>query len=212
MKKAERKSTFNNKLAEKYSGYFPECGCDEAGRGCLAGPVVAAAVILPDGFVCDALNDSKQLSEKMRIKIREIIEKEAVSWSVAYVDEKEIDKINILNASILAMHKAISGLKERPKFIIVDGNKFKNFENIPHETIVKGDGKYLSIAAASVLAKTYRDEYMEKIHQEFPQYKWNKNKAYPTKEHRKAILETGVSPYHRMSYRLLKENELPLEF
>lgn len=212
MKKAEKISSFNQKLAGNFSGYYPECGCDEAGRGCLAGPVVAAAVILPKDFACEELNDSKQLSEKQRIRVREIIEKEAVSWSVAFVDEKEIDKINILNASILAMHKAIGGLKKRPKFIIVDGNRFKSFENIPHETIVKGDGKFLSIAAASVLAKTHRDEYMEKIHREFPQYKWNKNKAYPTKEHRKAILETGVSPYHRMSYRLLKEEELPLVF
>lgn len=199
-------------LLPNFSGKFPECGCDEAGRGCLAGPVVAAAVILPADFSCPVLNDSKQLSEKQRNEIRIIIEKEALSWNVGLVSEKEIDEINILNASILAMHRAIEGLGSVPEFIIVDGNKFKPYRSIPHQTIVKGDAKYLSIAAASVLAKTHRDEIMRNLHREYPQYRWDKNKAYPTAEHRKAIEETGVTPYHRMSYRLLKEQELPLEF
>lgn len=199
-------------LQSNFSGKFPECGCDEAGRGCLAGPVVAAAVILPPDFYCAKLNDSKQLSEKVRNEIRPIIEKEALAWSVAWVDAAEIDEINILNASILAMHRAIDGLKIKPEFIIVDGNKFKAYPEIPHQTIVKGDAKFLSIAAASVLAKTHRDEIMEQLDEEFPQYAWRKNKAYPTLEHRKAILDFGTSPYHRMSYRLLKEPELPLKF
>ena len=194
-------------LIPNYSGCILESGCDEAGRGCLAGPVVAAAVILPADFRCSKLTDSKQLSENQRNELRIIIEKEALAWAVAFVDEKEIDRINILNASILAMHRALETLKIRPEFIIVDGNKFKNYQNIPHQTIVKGDSKYLSIAAASVLAKTHRDEFMMSLHKEFPKYGWDKNKAYPTSAHRKAIKEFGVTPYHRLTYRLLNEKE-----
>ncbi len=203
---------FDISLQSNFSGKSLECGCDEAGRGCLAGPVVAAAVILPPDFHCEKLNDSKQLTEKLRNEIRPIIEKEALAWCVARVDAAEIDEINILNASILAMHRAIDSLKLRPEFIIVDGNKFKPYQNIPYQTIVKGDAKFLSIAAASVLAKTHRDEIMENLGKEFPQYAWHKNKAYPTLEHRNAIAKFGVSPYHRMSYKLLKEPELPFEF
>lgn len=198
----------NHKLLSNYSGQVLECGCDEAGRGCLAGPVVAAAVILPPDFRCPGLNDSKQLSEHQRDELRIIIEKEAVAWSVALVDEKEIDKINILNASILAMHKAVDKLNVMPQFIIIDGNKFKPYREIPHQTIVKGDSKYLSIAAASVLAKTHRDDMMLKLHGEFPQYGWNKNKAYPTIKHREAIARYGVTPYHRLTYKLLRDTEL----
>ena len=198
----------NHKLLSNYSGQVLECGCDEAGRGCLAGPVVAAAVILPPDFRCPGLNDSKQLSEHQRDELRIIIEKEAVAWSVALVDEKEIDKINILNASILAMHKAVDKLNVMPQFIIVDGNKFKPYREIPHKTIVKGDSKYLSIAAASVLAKTHRDDLMLKLHGEFPQYGWNKNKAYPTIKHREAIARYGVTPYHRLTYKLLRDTDL----
>jgi len=194
-------------LIPNYSGCILESGCDEAGRGCLAGPVVAAAVILPADFRCSKLTDSKQLSENQRNELRIIIEKEALAWAVAFVDEKEIDRINVLNASILAMHRALETLKIRPEFIIVDGNKFKNYQNIPHQTIVKGDSKYLSIAAASVLAKTHRDEFMMSLHKEFPKYGWDKNKAYPTSAHRKAIKEFGVTPYHRLTYRLLNEKE-----
>lgn len=188
-------------LAFNFSGFKYECGCDEAGRGCLAGPVVAAAVILPKNFQCDLLNDSKQLSEKQRDLLRFIIEKEALAWSVAEVDNHEIDKINILNASILAMHKAINKLKIKPEFIIVDGNKFKPYQEIPHKTIVKGDSKYLSIAAASVLAKTHRDELMYRLHDQFPQYDWKQNKAYPTKKHKAAIREFGVTNYHRLTFK-----------
>lgn len=188
-------------LAFNFSGFKYECGCDEAGRGCLAGPVVAAAVILPKNFQCDLLNDSKQLSEKQRDLLRFIIEKEALAWSVAEVDNHEIDKINILNASILAMHKAINKLKIKPEFIIVDGNKFKPYQEIPHKTIVKGDSKYLSIAAASVLAKTHRDELMYRLHDQFPQYDWKQNKAYPTKKHKAAIREFGVTDYHRLTFK-----------
>lgn len=199
--------TTEYQLIPNYSGFILECGCDEAGRGCLAGPVVAAAVVLPADFRCSKLTDSKQLSEYQRDELRVIIEKDALAWAVAYVDEKEIDRINILNASILAMHRALEMLKIRPEFIIVDGNKFKKYQDIPHQTIVKGDSKYLSIAAASVLAKTHRDELMLSIHEEFPKYGWDKNKAYPTLAHRKAIKEFGVTPYHRLTYRLLNEKE-----
>ena len=195
-------------LLPNYSGHRLECGCDEAGRGCLAGPVVAAAVILPLDFSCPGLNDSKQLTELQRDELRIIIEQEAIAWAVALVDEKEIDEINILNASILAMHRAMDKLTVTPEFIIVDGNKFKKYGNVPHQTIVKGDSKYLSIAAASVLAKTHRDELMMKLHGEFPQYGWNKNKAYPTIKHRQAIKQYGVSPYHRLSYKLLSNTDL----
>ncbi|GAB1307961.1 ribonuclease HII [Urechidicola sp. KH5] len=187
-----------------------EAGTDEAGRGCLSGPVVAAAVILPDGFSHPLLNDSKQLSEKHRMELRPIIEKKAIAWGVAFVSPQKIDEINILQASILGMHLSIDQLKTIPEYIAVDGNKFKPYKDIPHQTVVKGDGKYMNIAAASVLAKTYRDDYMEKIHQEFPMYDWNKNKGYPTKAHRKAILEHGATEYHRKSFRLLPEEQLKL--
>ncbi|NPA67490.1 MAG: ribonuclease HII [Chlorobi bacterium] len=180
-----------------------EAGCDEAGRGCLAGPVFAAAVILPHDFKNELLNDSKKLSEKKRKELKETIIKNAVDWAVASIDNEEIDKINILNASIKAMHLALAKLKTTPEHIIIDGNKFKSYKNIPHTCIIKGDGKFMSIAAASILAKTFRDEFMEKIHSEHPQYKWNKNKGYPTKEHRKAISETGITKYHRKSFRLI---------
>lgn len=190
-------------LKINFSGNLLECGCDEAGRGCLAGAVFAAAVILPQDFHCAELNDSKQLSEKQRKNARKIIEQNAIAWSVAFVDEKEIDEINILNASIKAMHKAIQNLKITPEFIIVDGNKFKPYRTISHQTIVKGDNKYMSIAAASILAKTHRDEYILSLHQKFPVYQWDKNKAYPTKKHRESIKQYGISPYHRLSYKLL---------
>ena len=181
-----------------------ECGTDEAGRGCLAGPVTAAAVILPLDFSNEILNDSKQLSHTKRNLLRPIIEAQAVSFGVAHIFPKKIDRINILNASILAMHKAISKL-EKVAFISVDGNRFKAFKKIPHQTLIKGDGKYQNIAAASVLAKTYRDAYMDKIHEEFPMYNWKQNKGYPTKEHRAAIRKYGTTKYHRLSFRLLEE-------
>ena len=192
-------------LKLNFSGFALEAGTDEAGRGCLSGPVVAAAVILPPNFKHDFLNDSKQLSEKKRKELRPIIEEVALAFSVSFVDEKEVDKINVLQASITGMHRAINQLKIVPEFIIVDGNKFKDYQEIPHQTIVKGDSKYLSIAAASVLAKTYRDEFMEKIHQEFPMYNWQQNKGYPTKAHRNAIREFGITKYHRKTFRLLPE-------
>ena len=189
-----------------------EAGCDEAGRGCLAGSVYAAAVILPDDYQNDLLNDSKQLTEKRRYQLREIIERDAVAWAVGIVTPEEIDKINILNASILAMHRALDQLKVRPEAIIVDGNRFKPYNNIPHTTIVKGDGKYLSIAAASILAKTYRDDYMNQLAQEYPQYDWLSNKGYPTKKHREAIKQYGITPYHRKSYNLLGDGQLSFDF
>ena len=198
-------------LLLKYSDFELECGTDEAGRGCLAGPVTAAAVILPEGFKSKILNDSKQLSEKKRYSLKPIIEEQALSFAVAHIFQEEIDKINILNASILAMHQSIERLQISPELIIVDGNRFKPFKKIPFETIVKGDSKFLSIAAASVLAKTYRDDYMERIHEEFPMYNWKQNKGYPTKEHREAIKEFGVTKYHRKSFKLLPE-QLALEF
>lgn len=182
-----------------------EAGCDEAGRGCLAGPVFAAAVILPEDFQNDLLNDSKQLNEKQRYELRPTIEREALAWAVGIVDNHEIDKINILRASIEAMHRAIRQLKIRPEALLIDGNRFYPFEDIPHTTIVKGDGKMMSIAAASILAKTYRDDFMTQIHNEFPVYNWAINKGYPTKDHRAAIAQHGVTPYHRMSFRLLPE-------
>ena len=190
-----------------------EVGCDEAGRGCLAGSVFAAAVILPADYQNDLLNDSKQLSAKKRYALREQIEKDAIAWAVGIVTAEEIDEINILNASILAMHRALDALKVRPEYVIVDGNKFKPYRDLPHTTIVKGDGKYLSIAAASILAKTYRDDYMNALHQEYPFYDWNKNKGYPTKKHRAAIRERGTTPYHRMTFNLLGEDsQLSFEF
>jgi len=197
-------------LKLKYSKSSFECGTDEAGRGCLAGPVTAAAVILPNNFKNKVLNDSKQLSHKKRELLRPIIEQEAISYGFAHIFPEEIDKINILNASILAMHKSIEQLSD-VEFIVVDGNKFKPYKDIPFETIIKGDGKFLNIAAASVLAKTYREAYMEKIHEEFPMYNWKQNKGYPTKEHRAAIKEFGITKYHRKSFRLLPE-QLTLEF
>ncbi len=181
-----------------------ECGCDEAGRGCLAGPVVAAAVILPLNWSNKIINDSKKLSEKQRNHLRKIIEQEALAWSVAMVDHGTIDKINILQASIKAMHLAIDGLHVAPEYLIIDGNRFQPYKDIPYSTIVKGDGKYASIAAASILAKTHRDELMETLDKEFPAYLWNKNKGYPTKEHRDAIEKCGISEYHRKTFRQLK--------
>ena len=189
-----------------------EAGCDEAGRGCLAGSVYAAAVILPDDYQNELPNDSKQLTEKRRYQLREIIERDAVAWAVGIVTPEEIDKINILNASILAMHRALDQLKVRPEAIIVDGNRFKPYNKIPHTTIVKGDGKYLSIAAASILAKTYRDDYMNRLAEEYPQYDWRSNKGYPTKKHREAIRQYGITPYHRKSYNLLGDGQLYFDF
>lgn len=184
-----------------------EAGCDEAGRGCLAGPVFAAAVILPPSFSNNLLNDSKKLTERQRYELRPIIEREAIAWAVGIVDNREIDRFNILRASIEAMHRAIRLLKVRPEALLIDGNRFYPFEDIPHTTIVKGDGKMMSIAAASVLAKTYRDDFMTQIDQEFPQYNWSVNKGYPTKDHRAAIAQHGATKYHRMSFRLLPEPE-----
>ena len=189
-----------------------EAGCDEAGRGCLAGSVYAAAVILPPDYQNELLNDSKQLTEKRRYELRDIIQRDALAWAVGIVTPEEIDHINILNASILAMHRALDRLKLRPEAVIVDGNRFKPWGGVPHTTIVKGDGKYLSIAAASILAKTYRDDYMNQLAEEYPQYDWRSNKGYPTKKHREAIRQYGTTPYHRMSYNLLGTTELSLEF
>ncbi len=198
-------------LELNFSGLANEAGCDEAGRGCLAGPVFAAAVILPPDFSNDKLNDSKQLTEKQRYQLRDVIMREAVAYAVAKLDAPQIDEINILNASIKSMHLALDQLAVRPEFIIVDGNRFKPYGNIKHQTIVKGDGKYLSIAAASVLAKTFRDDFMVQIDREFPQYNWAKNKGYPTADHRAAIAQYGITPYHRRSFRLLDTQlELPL--
>ncbi|WP_390891512.1 ribonuclease HII [Empedobacter tilapiae] len=182
-----------------------EIGCDEAGRGCLSGPVVAAAVILGKEFENDIINDSKQLSENKRNSLRIFIEENALFWAVGIVSPEEIDEINILNASFLAMHRAIDQLNCPKDMIIVDGNRFNKYNDVPHKCIIKGDSKYMNIAAASILAKTYRDEYMEKIHNEFPMYDWKKNKGYPTKAHRLAIKEYGASPYHRMSFKLLPD-------
>lgn len=189
-----------------------EAGCDEAGRGCLAGSVYAAAVILSPNYENELLNDSKQLSERKRYLLRSIIENDAVAWAVGVVTAEEIDKINILNASILAMHRALDALKVQPEAIIVDGNRFKPYNDVPYTTIVKGDGKYLSIAAASILAKTYRDDYMKTIAEEYPQYDWKSNKGYPTNKHRAAIKKYGISPYHRKSFTLLPPEELSIDF
>ena len=207
-------------LASHYYEGLIEAGCDEAGRGCLAGSVYAAAVILPDGYENPLLNDSKQLTEKRRYELRDIIQRDAVAWAVGIVTPEEIDRINILNASILAMHRALDQLTVRPEAIIVDGNRFKPYHpavdgspvNIPHTTIVKGDGKYMAIAAASILAKTYRDDYMNELAKEYPQYDWQMNKGYPTKKHREAIRQYGTTPYHRMSYNLLGDGQLSLQF
>ena len=210
-------------LASHYYEGKIEAGCDEAGRGCLAGSVFAAAVILPDGYQNELLNDSKQLTEKKRYQLREIMERDAVAWAVGIVTPEEIDKINILNASILAMHRALDQLKVRPEAIIVDGNRFKPYykrgekgevsgERIPHTTIVKGDGKYLAIAAASILAKTYRDDYMNRLAEEYPQYDWLSNKGYPTKKHRDAIRQYGITPYHRKTFNMLGDGQLTFDF
>ena len=194
-----------------YEGLI-EAGCDEAGRGCLAGSVYAAAVILPFDYQNELLNDSKKMTAKKRYALRETIERDAVAWAVGIVTPEEIDKINILNASFLAMHRALDQLQVRPEAVIVDGNRFKPYQDLPSTTIVKGDGKYLSIAAASILAKTYRDDYMLSLAEEYPQYDWQSNMGYPTKMHRQAILEHGITPYHRKSYNLLGDGQLSFDF
>ena len=198
-------------LEAKYSTCRLEAGCDEAGRGCLAGPVVAAAVILPEGFRNELLNDSKQLTEKQREELRPLIEREATAWAVALVDNEEIDRVNILKASILAMHRALDALEVRPEYILVDGNRFLPYGETPYACIVKGDGKYMSIAAASVLAKTHRDEYMRQLDKEYPAYHWAKNKGYPTRDHREAIAAHGISPLHRRAFQLL-DRQMSLPF
>ena len=203
------KTTSSNVLSLFYQTKFIEAGCDEAGRGCLAGPVYAAAVILPKDFKNNLLNDSKKLTRKQRDELRVVIEKEAAAYAVASVDNEKIDEINILNASLLAMHMALDQLKKGFGFIVVDGNRFKPYKNIPHQTIVEGDGKIMSIAAASVLAKTYRDEYMEKAHLQYPEYGWLQNKGYATAAHRKTMIELGQTPLHRKSF-ILKETQLKL--
>ncbi|MDR0940413.1 MAG: ribonuclease HII [Mediterranea sp.] len=187
-----------------------EAGCDEAGRGCLAGAVYAAAVILPTGFENELLNDSKQLTERQRYALREVIEREAVAWAVGVASPQEIDRVNILRASFLAMHRAVERLSVAPRHLLIDGNRFDGYPGIPHTTVVKGDGKYLSIAAASILAKTYRDDYMRRLHDEYPHYGWNRNKGYPTKGHRVAIVEHGTTPYHRLTFNLLGDRQLEL--
>ena len=199
-------------LKSHYYENLIEAGCDEAGRGCLAGSVYAAAVILPFDYQNELLNDSKKLTAKKRYALREDIERDAIAWAVGIVTPEEIDKINILNASFLAMHRALDQLKVRPEAVIVDGNRFKPYQNLPSTTIVKGDGKYLSIAAASILAKTYRDDYMLSLAEEYPQYDWQSNMGYPTKKHRQAILEHGITPYHRKSYNLLGDGQLSFDF
>lgn len=189
-----------------------EAGCDEAGRGCLAGAVYAAAVILPPDFRNELLNDSKQLTEKQRYALRDVIEREASAWAIGVVSPEEIDKINILNASFLAMHRAIDGLSIRPEHLLIDGNRFNPYPGLPHTTVVKGDGKYMAIAAASILAKTYRDDYMNRLHEEFPVYDWRHNKGYPTPKHRSAIVEYGITPYHRKSFNLIENEQLVFSF
>lgn len=199
-------------LASHFYEGLTEAGCDEAGRGCLAGSVYAGAVIFPPDYRNEELNDSKQLSERRRNALREVIQRDAVAWAVGVVEPDEIDRINILNASILAMHRALDALSVRPEAVIVDGNRFKPYRNLPYTTIVKGDGKYLSIAAASILAKTYRDDYMAELARQYPQYDWQSNKGYPTKKHREAIREFGITPFHRRSYNLLGGNQLTFDF
>lgn len=199
-------------LKSHYYENLIEAGCDEAGRGCLAGSVYAAAVILPIDYQNELLNDSKKLSAKKRYLLREEIECDAVAWAVGVVTPEEIDKINILNASILAMHRALDQLAVRPEAVIIDGNRFKTYQDLPSTTIVKGDGKYLSIAAASILAKTYRDDYMLSLAKEYPQYDWQSNMGYPTKKHRLAIREHGVTPFHRKSFNLLGDGQLFFDF
>ena len=202
----------SNKLLPFLNPGVIEAGCDEAGRGCLAGSMYAAAVILPPDYENERLNDSKQLSEQTRYELRDEIERDALAWGLGIVTAEEIDKINILRASILAMHRAIDNLSIIPQELIIDGNRFYNYKDIHHTTIVKGDGKYLSIAAASILAKTYRDDYMRKLHEEYPYYGWDHNAGYPTKEHRQGIAEHGISPYHRKSYNLLGDTQLTFDF
>ncbi len=205
-------------LASHYYQGKVEAGCDEAGRGCLAGSVYAAAVILPEDYQNEELNDSKQLTDKRRKQLREIIQRDAIAWAVGVVTPEEIDKMNILNASILAMHRALDQLAVRPEAVIVDGNRFKPYRDpaqgmvLPHTTIVKGDGKYLSIAAASILAKTYRDDYMDHLAEEYPQYDWRSNKGYPTKKHRDAIRQYGITPYHRKTFNMLGDGQLSFDF
>lgn len=190
-----------------------EAGCDEAGRGCLAGPVFAAAVILPPDFICEELNDSKQLKESKRYELRETIEKEALTYAIGIVSPEEIDEINILNASFLAMHRALDQLSTSPEHLLIDGNRFRKYKDIKHSCIIKGDGKYLSIAAASILAKTYRDDYMQQLHSKHNLYDWNNNKGYPTKKHRDAIRAYGITPYHRKTFTLLPEDrQLKIDF
>lgn len=214
MKKGDSKEKKPIRLLQShyYDGLI-EAGCDEAGRGCLAGSVYAAAVILPQNYSHPYLNDSKQLTEKRRMILRKDIEKDAIAWAVGVVSPEEIDEINILKASFLAMHRAIDQLKVRPEALIIDGNRFTPYQNLPYTPIVKGDSKYLSIAAASILAKTYRDEYMEELHSQYPQYEWSKNKGYPTVAHREAIKKYGTTPFHRMSFNLLgEEKQLSFDF
>ena len=199
-------------LKSHYYEDLMEAGCDEAGRGCLAGSVYAAAVILPPDYQNELLNDSKKFTAKKRYALREEIERDAIAWAVGIVTPEEIDKINILNASFLAMHRALDQLKVRPQAVIVDGNRFTPYQNLPFTTIVKGDGKYLSIAAASILAKTYRDDYMLSLAEEYPQYDWQSNMGYPTKNHRQAIRQHGITPYHRKSYNLLGDGQLSFDF
>ena len=199
-------------LESHYYENIVEAGCDEAGRGCLAGSVFAAAVILPPDYHNELLNDSKKLTDRRRKQLRTVIERDALAWAVGIVEPAEIDRINILNASILAMHRALDALEVRPEAVIVDGNRFKPYRDLPFTTIVKGDGKYMSIAAASILAKTYRDDYMDRLAEEYPQYDWRSNKGYPTKKHRQAIREYGPTPYHRRSFTLLPPEELKLDF
>ncbi|WP_440421133.1 ribonuclease HII [Prevotella merdae] len=201
-----------NHLLPHYYTDLIEAGCDEAGRGCLAGSVYAAAVILPRNYDNPLLNDSKKLSEKKRRELRDMIVRDAVAWAVGVVTPEEIDKINILKASFLAMHRALDQLKVRPEAVIVDGNRFTLYQDLPYTTIVKGDGKYQAIAAASILAKTFRDEYMNRLAEEYPYYDWHKNKGYPTKAHREGIRQHGTTPYHRMSYNLMGDRQLELQF
>ena len=198
-------------LKSSYTKNLIEAGCDEAGRGCLAGPVFAAAVILPKDYQNEMLDDSKKLNHAKREKLRTQIHEDAIAWAVAQVDNGKIDEINILNASILAMQIAVGKLSIKPQLLLIDGNRFKPYHNIPHECIIKGDGKFLSIAAASILAKTYRDDFMEKIHQEFPYYNWRQNKGYPVKHHKQAIAEYGITPYHRLSFRLNEQVKIPFK-
>lgn len=214
MKKGDSTAkTSKTSLQSHYYDGLIEAGCDEAGRGCLAGSVYAAAVILPQNYSHPYLNDSKQLTEKRRMILRKDIEKDAIAWAVGVVSPEEIDEINILKASFLAMHRAIDQLKVRPEALIIDGNRFTPYQNLPYTPIVKGDSKYLSIAAASILAKTYRDEYMEELHSQYPQYEWSKNKGYPTVVHREAIKKYGTTPFHRMSFNLLgEEKQLSFDF